>query len=199
MDKQTIVISRYNEDIRWCLPFIELVKVYNKGNDDLHYIPQERIVKCENLGREGGTYVKHIIDNYDNLSKFTIFLQGRPFDHIDPTSEKKAYFKLLNTIKEEKPYKFKYISTHFIDVPPEHVEDYSHGLLCLKTMFHPKYLKSVFKKRRYTFGYGALFVVHKDHILRWPKAFWEQLYSHLQEVTPGAGWGLEKLWRFILE
>jgi cellulose biosynthesis protein BcsQ len=107
--------------------------------------------------------------------------------------------KLLNTIKEEKPYKFKYISTHFIDVPPEHVEDYSHGLLCLKTMFHPKYLKSVFKKRRYTFGYGALFVVHKDHILRWPKAFWEQLYSHLQEVTPGAGWGLEKLWRFILE
>jgi hypothetical protein len=208
MDEQTVVIARYNEDIHWCLPFIGLVKVYNKGNDDLDYIPPEQIVKCENLGREGGTYIKHIIDNYDNLSKFTVFLQGNPFDHIDPTNtaigyftdEDKAYYKLLNTIEEEdKSYKFEYISGLLAYVSPEHVDDSVHCLIPLKSMFPAEYLKEEFKRRTYTYGAGALFVVHKDQILKHPKDFWIELYSHLQEVCPSAGYGLEKLWRLILE
>jgi len=200
MDKQTVVIARYNEDIKWCLPFIEDVIVYNKGNDDLDYIPQERIIKCENLGREGGTYVKHIIDNYDNLSKFTIFLQGRPFDHIDPTNEKNAYFELLNLIKEEKPYNFKYISSWLVDVFPYYVEDPGHGLAALKELFSAEYLKDIFSLHgNYTYGSGALFVVHKDQILKHTKDFWLELYSYLQEINPAAGFGLEKLWRFLLE
>ena len=200
MNKQTIVIARYNEDIRWCLPFIEEVVVYNKGNDDLDYIPQEKIIKCENLGREGGTYVKHIIDNYENLSEFTIFLQGRSFDHIHQNNDNIAYLKLRDDINEEKIYKFKYLTWMFVNVPPEHVEDSGHGLVALNSMFSAEYLKDVFSvHRNYTYGAGALFVSHKDQILKHSKEFWIELYSHLQEINPDAGYGLEKLWRFFLE
>jgi hypothetical protein len=50
----------------------------------------------------------------------------------------------------------------------------------------------------YTFGYGALFVASKEAIRRHPKKFYEDIYSTMQHVKPGAGWGLEKLWRLIL-
>ena len=33
------------------------------------------------VGREGHTYYKHIYDNYENLSDYTIFLQANPFLH----------------------------------------------------------------------------------------------------------------------
>jgi hypothetical protein len=199
MENQTIVIARYNEDIRWCLPFINLVKVYNKGADNLDYIPKNRVEKCENLGREGGTYLKFIIDNYENLPKFTIFLQGNPFDHINSANKRRAYFHLLYIIKEQKPYMFKYISTEFINVPPGYVDEYCHGMTTITHLFGGKErLRNRFR-RGYNFGYGALFVVHKNKILQHSKEFWIELYSHFQEVTPPAGYGLEKLWRVLFE
>jgi len=81
-NKETlIVISRYNEDLQWLsnepfnkYPYI----VYNKGiNND--YVKSENLkteVKLENVGRETHTYLIHIINNYDNLSDFTIFVPG---------------------------------------------------------------------------------------------------------------------------
>jgi len=33
-------------------------------------------IAVKNEGRDGGTYLKHIIDNYDRLADFTIFMQG---------------------------------------------------------------------------------------------------------------------------
>ena len=199
MDKETIVIARYNEDLHWCLPFIELVKIYNKGKDNLDYIPKNRIQKCENLGKEGETYIKFIIENYDNLPKFTIFLQGHPFDHIDKNNKRKAYRDLINIIKERKPYKFKYISSWLVDVYPEFVDQYMHGLTTITELFGGKEnLKNRFKKG-YKYGSGALFVVHKDQILKHSKEFWNELNSHLQEVNPNSGYGLEKLWRYLFE
>jgi hypothetical protein len=51
----------------------------------------------------------------------------------------------------------------------------------------------------YTFGYGALFVVSKEAIRKHPKSFYENIYSTFQDIKPGAGCGLEKMWRVILE
>ena len=75
--KINIVVARYNENIEWTKQFPNVI-IYNKGNklkDDINNI-------ClNNVGREGHTYYKYICDNYDNLEDYTIFLQGRPFDH----------------------------------------------------------------------------------------------------------------------
>ena len=76
----TIVISRYNEDLKW---LSELNKekfniiVYNKGiNDNFIKLPNMTIIKLDNVGRESHTYLYHIINNYNILSDITIFLPG---------------------------------------------------------------------------------------------------------------------------
>lgn len=73
MDKSKIeiVIARYNEDITWTKPFQEITTIYNKGDDN---IPNS--IKLKNVGREGHTYLYHIVNNYDTLADITVFFQG---------------------------------------------------------------------------------------------------------------------------
>ena len=145
MNKLTIVCARYNEDIHWMNNLIknQNVIVYNKGNDNLKYIPQDKIIKCENLGREGGTYIKHILDNYDNLSDYTIFLQADPVDHIYCNEPIKSYNRILSIIKETKNYNFKYISTHFISVNKNEITDYTSGIPSTPIDFIAKPIKII--------------------------------------------------------
>ena len=75
--KYCIVVARYNEDLEWTKQF-KNVLVYNKGSILTGDFNQLSLI---NVGREGHTYYKHIYDNYDNLTDYTIFLQGNPFDH----------------------------------------------------------------------------------------------------------------------
>lgn len=75
--KGDLVVSRYNEDISWLSDFTDYrIFLYNKGN------PLEGSIKLPNVGREGNTYLTHIIDNYDNLGEWVFFTQGHPFDHV---------------------------------------------------------------------------------------------------------------------
>ncbi len=75
-----IIVARYNEDISYLIPFANVIIVYNKGDDN---IPKEfkNVVKLPNVGREGHTYLYHIINNYDNLADNTLFMQGSINDH----------------------------------------------------------------------------------------------------------------------
>jgi hypothetical protein len=74
-----IVVSRYNEDLRWLRPYNDIVTFYNKGTDNINYLNCK--INLENKGREGDTYLYHIITNYSNLAEKTIFAQGEVFDH----------------------------------------------------------------------------------------------------------------------
>jgi len=75
-----IVVSRFNEDLEWLKdePFNKYpIVCYNKGlNDDFYKPDNMRIVKLENQGRDYGTYLYHIVNNYDNLKEHTMFLPG---------------------------------------------------------------------------------------------------------------------------
>jgi len=267
----TLVCARYNEDINWLLPLnSKSLIIYNKGKDDLHLFPKDKIVNLENIGREGGTYIYHIIKNYDNLNDHTIFIQGNPVDHIYAGDYLKSFEEIFRCYFEKKNYHFKYISKHFIKVDKEEIKMYTSGIPWLGVDYIPPIdtykaidralniknlppssrddierlvyelkdfkdkitiyeLTAIFSKYvsftgneghhyrveemyslfdtshlenmmgiNYQFGYGALFVASKEAIRRHPKSFYENIYSTLQEVKPGAGWGLEKLWRLIL-
>ena len=76
-----IIIARYEEDITWAKDVEGDVIIYNKGNDwPWKDIPR---VESENYGREGETFVRGIIEFYDNLENYDnlVFLQGNPFEH----------------------------------------------------------------------------------------------------------------------
>jgi hypothetical protein len=74
-----IVIARFNECLNWLLPYDDCTIVYNKGEDNIP--PFRNIVKLDNIGREGHTYLYHIIENYDKLSNRITFSQGDPLTH----------------------------------------------------------------------------------------------------------------------
>jgi hypothetical protein len=77
-----LVVARYSEDIRWVRAYKDIAIVYNKGiyHDIMDTL---RVVRLENIGREGHTYLHHMISAYDSLKDRTIFSQGDPFSHND--------------------------------------------------------------------------------------------------------------------
>lgn len=75
----SLVIARYKEDLDWVTAYNDIAIVYNKGPDPVQ--KGLRVVDIENVGREGHTYLYHIINNYDSLTNRVIFSQGDPFDH----------------------------------------------------------------------------------------------------------------------
>lgn len=107
-----IVVARYNEDISNFIPYNNNLMVYNKGINDINHNINTNYVKVvPNLGKEAGTYINFILDNYDNLPNYMIFTQANPVNHV-VIGNKEETFKIIdNIINEEKNYKFKYISS----------------------------------------------------------------------------------------
>lgn len=87
------VFARYNESVKWILYSSDIANnaiIYNKGGDNIDI--DEKDIKEHNIqiiprpnkpifGREGETYLSHIIDNYEHLDEYTVFSQADPFTH----------------------------------------------------------------------------------------------------------------------
>ena len=82
-----IIIAHYNQSLDWIQQFIKYEKVkiiiYSKCANPPQYIFGIPIIKRLNAGREGETYINHIIKNYKTLNKsdYTVFLQDDPIEH----------------------------------------------------------------------------------------------------------------------
>lgn len=73
-----IIVTRYDEGLSWIKPYLEYSIIYNKGNDDIEY----PFIKLPNIGLEHHSWVYHIVNNYDHLPEYLIFLQGSPHYHF---------------------------------------------------------------------------------------------------------------------
>ena len=93
--KNLIIVARYNEDIEWTKELDGDILIYNKGND----WPWEDIPKIdtENYGREGETFVRAIIEFYDQIDDYenVVFLQGNPQEHC------KDFIQQINNLKSK--------------------------------------------------------------------------------------------------
>lgn len=78
--QMTMVVARYNENLDWLKTIPCKFIVFNKGRNNLSKWIKNQ-VKLPNIGREAHTYLTFIVDNYDNLPDYTIFVQGNPFIH----------------------------------------------------------------------------------------------------------------------
>jgi hypothetical protein len=78
--KIEIIISRFNEDLKWTTRGIfnnYRYIVYNKGdNDDFEKTNVDKIIYLKNVGKCDHTYLYHIIQNYNNLPDILLFLPG---------------------------------------------------------------------------------------------------------------------------
>ena len=189
--KFCIVVARYNENIEWTKQFSNVI-IYNKG------APLEgkyNEIYLNNVGREGHTYYKHIYDNYENLSDYTIFLQANPFDHSpNIISNLKKYVN--NT---ELNIDFEFLSEKII--PCNLSTRQTHGPpwdLPLKTTYE-KLFNEKKENMEFKFGAGAQFIVSKKYILQWPKEFYLKIIEMLgKSVSPIEGYVIERFHKLIL-
>jgi len=176
------VIAKYKEDVSWCNKLQNKI-VYDKSDGSM-----------PNVGREASTYLRYIIDHYDNLPSHVVFLQGNPFDHvsipIDFTATPqvdycKPFFKDLNTEPVDY-YQGLHIREYFMQIfgkPPPNILDVS---------------------------YGAQYIVPKMCILQHPIEFYKKLLSMLKNDSyehahyyntydPESlnAWTMERLWYYI--
>ena len=109
MNKKLSIIARYNEDISWAEKLDTDVIIYNKGEDFEFEYPH---IDIPNIGREGETFIRAIVENYEILDKYEYIalLQGHPFQHCPKAIE------IINTYNPDE-----YIL--LCELPSKHIVD----------------------------------------------------------------------------
>jgi hypothetical protein len=185
-----IIVARYNENVEWSKQFTNVI-IYNKGNNLDNSYNQ---VCLNNVGREGHTYYKYICDNYENLAEYTIFLQGRPFDHSpNIISNLTKYFN-----NKELNIDFEFLS--------EQIHHSSLNLECSRYWkcknIHKNWKRifgmNVENNQECIFGAGAQFIVSKKNILKNKKEFYENIVKMLEyTIDPLEGYDIERFHKYI--
>lgn len=181
------VVARFNEDIDWTNGLSNCV-IYNKGP----YAPStlHPVVQLPNVGREGHTYLYHILQHYDALDDYTCFLQGHPFDHTPDLGNRLRLF-------QDNPVPFYMLSRNIHSV--NLCYDYTDSSLQDRpiTMYEAIFGQSK-KNHHYQFGAGAQFIVSRDLIRSRPKSFYEKIMTMMDHsVNPPEGYVLERFWPMI--
>ena len=204
--KNKIVISRYNENLDW-LDLINQsnydIVIYNKGND----INRE-FIKLDNVGREAHTFLTYIVDNYDNLPEYTIFLQGEPFYHC--TDEYRRLYCDNNSYEYNKNLDYKYFinlinSENFVGfnlvefLNNELKECYIGDAFVKYDGFNINpYLTNLFNDQNHEFKFiaGAQYCVLKETIIKRSLQFYKTCleYSLQDDEFP---WVMERFWYMI--
>ena len=202
-----IVIARYNEDIKWSKKYSSNVLIINKG-DKIDGI--ENQIFYSNVGREGHSYYKYIVDNYDNLDDYIIFLQGNPFDHspdiikildtiIDIYNKNKEEFMniIVNTninytfincgnnfnniyINELKNNNFIYLSQFINKTSIKTEERLWEKCRTIRDSYKKIFDIKIEDDLNFIYGAGAQFLVSKEAILKHPKEYYEKFYKLLE-------------------
>ena len=168
--KYKIVIARYHENLDWINEMDQTnIIIYNKSE-----VPLENAINRPNEGRDVETFLYHIIENYENLSDYVIFLQGNPFDHLNLKGEKINQHNLQNKINEL-IYSKEKINVKLLT---PHVEYHWYNPGLHKEKYYSLFFNSPFPKELY-FSAGCQYIVSKKNILCRPKKFYEKLRTML--------------------
>lgn len=182
-----LIIARFDEDLSWLEKINLNYKIYNKGNK-ISY----PCVCLPNVGREAKSYLHHIVENYSELSEYTIFVQGNPYDHS------KNFDQIIKTLPmslEQMPYFSEgcYVLCHrILCEAQEHLVKHH----VFPEDFHNAFFKVPCKKFRY--GSGAQYIVHKENIQNKPVEFYKRMRDELlwNDHEP---WSIERVWPNIFD
>lgn len=181
--KFDIVVARYNEDIAWTKNFIN-VYIYNKGEI------MTNTISLQNVGRETHTFYTHIVQNYDNLNDYIVFLQGNPFDHSPNLVE-----NLRNVMNANKDFNFQYLSE--LQLQSNIMQCPYHPSIPIEQVYHSLFQVKP-ESNNFSFGQGGQFIVSKNQILRKSKQFYQNIVNMLNyDIDPIEGYVIERLHKFI--
>lgn len=208
-----LVVSRFAEDLDWldAPPFdaFDSVAIYDKSDDEVSQTPppaRSRVTKLPNVGREGHTYLHHIIHSWDRLADVTVFVPGS--SATSPHKHTKAQWVAKRALATR--------DSAF----PDHAESslmHQHGDFKVDA-YKSSDQKNAARNPESSLApsnrrplrawleahglpdvdgvvYNGIFAVSRKHIRRRPREFYEQLIRDLEgHSSPEAGHFLERSW-----
>jgi hypothetical protein len=215
MENINIIVSRYNEDLKWTLeePFNSFKYiVYNKGiNDNFEKSNVVKIINLENVGRCDHTYLYHIVTNYDKLSKITIFFPGS----LNIENKKQRAINILKKIKNNNYNNALFIGEYSSDIY-EIFKDFKldnwsasnneNFIINNENKLDPCLLRPYKKWYRYYFGnikanffcYWGIFSIDKRDIIQHSIKRYIILLNQLSNSSnPEVGHYIERSWGVI--
>jgi len=173
--------------------------IYNKSNNEIK-IPNDHCLlkNLDNIGREGETYLNHIINNYDNLCEYTLFIQDDTNNHIND------YIKFIDFCNEVmgNTIPFKLYPTSWRENDGIVLRTINNGIYNLHTLPSHDAIKKfceendIFLPNQYTTETCAFFICHKNTILKREKGFYIKLRNWLL-MDQQNGYVLELVWKLI--
>jgi len=212
-----LIISRFSEKLDWIreAPAAQFFNViYNKGPNEDYETNENTLktVRAENLGRCDGTYVRFIVDHYDNLPDVMVFLPGS--SNMEHKHWKMA--KLLSTVRENGN------KSVFMGYAPVSPHDVNHELYNFQldewtatnevnkqtnseSKLTPAKIRPFGKWVEHYLGpvmidHGnsglfGMFAVSKDDVWKRPKEFYQDLLEQLEvSSNPEVGHYCERSW-----
>jgi len=185
-----LVVSQYHFDVDWVEDYTNNYIIYDKGHT---MIESENVKHLPNFGHNIGTYMTHIIDNYELLHDVTIFVKGDVFPRH---CNQEKFDRVINNET--------FTSLESYESNPEnglHVKAADGGYMEVDNSWYvsrhvnrffntyKEFMAEMFKNPPRTnfvrFSPGANYIVPKEYIYKYPKSFYEKLNSYIQWVgTP---------------
>jgi hypothetical protein len=183
------------------------------------------IINLNNIGKEGHTYITHIINNYNNLYDYTIFIQGFPFDHSPNIYSKINSYKI-----NFKDIHFEYLNNKilkcdFLGRAIKICDQESSNYLPIVSIYNKLFKKKIKIETKqnnpfelkdstlgpiFEFGPGAQFIASKKIIKKRSIIFYKKILNifnnHLiiynrikyNHINPIEGYVIERLWKYIM-
>lgn len=170
----TIVVCVYKEPIEWLYNLSEKKVLYNKGDN---YI--DGSIVSENIGREGESFLRYIIDYYDVIDERVFFLQGNPFDHCPDVIDRINDNLFLGGLGS--------VVSCAGNGSPHHSGLDIDGICSLI---------GIAQRPSYDFYIGGQFAVNKNQIKRRSLDWWKKCYEVYME-NPNSPWIFERIWPLI--
>jgi hypothetical protein len=184
-----IVVAKYNENVDWVKHIQHRVTVYDKSEK-----PIENSIPLKNKGREGETFLYHIVHHYDHLDDVTVFLQGNPFEHLQTlvgwrtelTDEEKQ--TVLNKVNKEINDQSDFATFYQVLYNDPNGTNNQNITYYCKKYYNSDYFF-------FTVSPGAQYIVPKRYILSRPLEFWKTLHEAMYNEELD-GYAQEQLWYF---
>ena len=195
-----LVFNYYNSnDFESIIPLLDesiKVTIFNKSGKRLGNYTNEII--CENIGREGHTYLSHIIDNYNTLSDVTVFMQDDFLNHL---FNYEYFINNFNNNINEMFYQFP-CSWRIGDGVSTLSRTVKNGYLDLFTMPNNFSIREFSEKfninlpETYQTETCAHFMISKERVLRHPKKLYQDILEWLLSDERN-GYTLEHCWKIL--
>jgi len=222
-----LVVAYYGEGTGWFADWEIPIHVYNKKRD-CDITVQEEVLKArsstapnvsfanlQNIGREGQTYLHHIVQHYHSLPTYTVFAQGAGQHNgvhvrdiakkflskneadvllypIVPHNTKGPIFNRDAEEYEASGMELEVNTDVFYYIPNLRMADRARLLYLALFGGNPCDVPAM------VFPAGAQFIIHKAAIHAKPLSFWEQLEKVTAECFDLV-WDLERVWLHVFD